>query len=190
MLIEGLKFSSNYAESSVIELHESIGSLTFQHNKFSNEVLHSNTYYIKIGNPYSMMFKNVTFANVSDDHTAIEETSLISFSSIDLDNVGEIHMEYVTATNCSVSFLHLFSVSGHTVTTKIVRFEHITIKDASFLTRNDLLTFGPLYTEEDVDIHINDILLENLHFTKRANMIHLKQQTLDPFILENSIFRN
>ena len=99
-------------------------------------------------------------------------------------------MQNVESSNCSVGFLHFFSVSGTTPTTKIVRFEHINITDSTFATRNDLITFGPMYTAQDVDIHMNDVHFKNLNFKKLANIIHLKQQTLDPFVFENSSFTN
>lgn len=35
---------------------------------------------------------------------------------------------------------------------------------------------------------MNFMSFKNLYFKKLANIIHLKQQTLDPFILENSEF--
>jgi len=52
------------------------------------------------------------------------------------------------------------------------------------------MIFGPVYTEDDVDIHFENWLFDNLEFTYLANLIHVKQQTLDPLVIKNWIFSN
>ena len=37
---------------------------------------------------------------------------------------------------------------------------------------------------------MQNVTFSNLNFSKNANIIYLKQQTLNPFILENSYFEN
>ena len=190
LFLEGLDLSNNYAEGSTIEIGSSVGNVTIQDSKFYLETLHSNVDYISIGNPFYVLIDNITFEDNTYDHTDTEETTLVSILSIDIDNQGEVHMQYIELINSTVTFFHLHNINGVTNTTKIVRFEHLTIKDTEFDTSNDIISFGPLYTEQDVDIHLNDWLFENLNFTKIANLLHLKQQTLDPFIFENSIIQD
>lgn len=118
------------------------------------------------------------------------ETTLITISSVDLSKEGLINATNMTVQNCSVSFLHLKTVTGHSEVKKYILFDYITIKDATFSSYNDLIIFGPMYTLEDVEMRINHLTFDNLVFEKLANLIYLKQQTLDAFILENTIFQN
>jgi hypothetical protein len=134
--------------------------------------------------------QNITFLDFSDDHTGVLETAMIYISSVNLSTEGLINVTNITVTNCSISFLHLSSVSGHTEVLKYILFDYISITDATFSSYNDLITFGPMYTEEDVEMHMNHFTFDNLNFEKLANIIHLKQQTLNAFILENSVFEN
>jgi hypothetical protein len=189
-VIEGLLFYDNKVKGSTLEIEDTVGDLTIRDCDFHNEVLYSNVNYISIANPHTMMIDNLSFMNISDDHTDTEDTVLVVIKSIDLTTLGEIHFQYVTVENWTVSFFYLKDVYGTTDLAKIVKFKHLTVSNAQFDKHNDLISFGPLYTDEDVDIHIVDALFENLNFTKLANVIHLKQQSLDPFILEDTVFSN
>ena len=53
-----------------------------------------------------------------------------------------------------------------------------------------MITFGPLYSEQNVQFIIQNVSFNNLNFKKNANILHLKQQTHKPFILQNSNFQN
>lgn len=157
---------------------------------FENEVLHSHVQYIVIGNPYYFLIQNISFSSISDDHSSTEETDLLVVESIDLSEEGLVNLTQMTITNCSVTFLNFGSVSGHTDTKKMILFDYITVQDSVFTSRNDLILLGPLYSEEDVELHMNHVTFTNLNFKKLANIIHMKQQTSNPFYLENTVFHN
>ena len=42
----------------------------------------------------------------------------------------------------------------------------------------------------DIKFTMQNVTFSNLNFSKNANIIYFKQQTLSPFILENSYFEN
>ena len=118
-------------------------------------MIHSNTNYIEIGDPFALLAQNLTFQGIRDDHSAAEETTLIALKAIEVEHEGDIIVRNVTARNSSVTFLHFWGVDGHTEQTKNVVFEDFVITDAEFDSYNDLIAFGPLYTEEDVAIRVS-----------------------------------
>jgi hypothetical protein len=115
---------------------------------------------------------------------------MIRIASVDLSTEGLINATNMTIQNCTISLFQLSSVSGHTEVKKNILFNYITIKDTTFTSHNDVVVFGPMYTEEDVEIRLNHFTFDNLNFERLANIIHLKQQTLNPFIVENTVFQN
>ena len=70
--IDNSVFHDNIVRTSVISIDSTVGILTFTNNRFYKDIIKSvyisenvalqqDVYYIKISNPYSMMFDNVTF---------------------------------------------------------------------------------------------------------------------------------
>ena len=64
------------------------------------------------------------------------------------------------------------------------------MKDIEVNHHIDLITFGPLYSEENVQFIMQNVSFNNLNFKKNSNIIYLIQQTRKPFILQNSNFQN
>ena len=185
-----INFSGNYLESSAIHISSSVGSITFDDWLFSSEIIKSGVDYISIANPHTFESKNVTFVNSYDDGSDQKESILLVFESIDISQVGEINIVSITFTNWTSSLFHLYSLSGKTQSTKAVNINSITVKDINLNRHNDLIVFGPLYSDEDIKFTMQNVTFSNLNFSKNANIIYLKQQTLNPFILENSYFEN
>ena len=124
----------------------------------------------------------------------IKDTSLLQIDSIDINSdialQNIVFITNIVMENSSVTFLHLASFYGSTSAMKYILFDQITLQNTIFENYNDLIIFGPLYTQDDIDIHFNDWIFDNLHFKNLANILHLRQQTLDSFNIENCTFTN
>lgn len=195
LIFSDLDFHSNIAESSIIEISKSVGNLTFKNCKFENEVLHSGTEYIHIENPFVLILDNITFTGITDDNsTSFDDTTLIYIDSIDVESIQSlthiVKVSNIFMENSTVSFIHLVSFSGRTTTKKYIVFDQTTIKDAVFEKYNDLIIFGPLYTEDNIDIYFSHWTFDNLRFRSLVNIIHLKYQTINPFQIEHCTFTN
>ena len=66
----------------------------------------------------------------------------------------------------------------------------ILVSNSTYKSQSNLIIYGPLYTTEDVQFRMQNVSFTNLDFEGYANMIYLKQQTQNPFILQNSNFQN
>lgn len=132
-----------------------------------------------------MDIHNITMRSITDDKTSLYETPLLDIHSFDIGTAGNIDIHDVYVDNCTVMFMHLHEFVGHTETKQIVYFDNLTVTNAYYESYNDIVTFGPMYTLEDVEIHLAHCTFTNLIFENVANLIHMKQQTLDPLIVEH-----
>lgn len=184
-MFEGAVFHSNNLGASVIDFDEDVGSLEFRNNQFYNEVLQSFNNYVTVDSLYKLTFTNTTFNNISDDKSNDRITQLVLINAITLDYEGEFKMDQVTVTNSSISFFSLTNLRGSTTTKKLITFENITVRDAVIVTRNNIITFGPMYSNEDVDFRMKNVFFENLNFVNGANLIQVYQQTRYPLLIDS-----
>lgn len=178
-------FQSNNLGASVIDFDDDVGSLDFRNNQFYNEVLQSFNNYVTVDSLYKMTFTNTTFTNISDDKSNDRITQLVLINAITLDYEGEFKMDKVTVTNSSISFFSLVNLRGRTTTKKLISFENITVRDSVILTRNNMITFGPMYSDEDVNFRMKNVFFDNLNFINGANLIQVYQQTRYPLLIDS-----
>jgi hypothetical protein len=188
--IEYSTFHENYFRWDVIYLYEPVGSFIFQNNNMFNEMLMSFTNYITAEDLYKMDFSDSVMYNLEHDSSNKEITLVLLLKSIRLDVEGNITMTSVECDGCWFQFLMIESVSGISVAKNNVILQNITIKNASFTSGNPLLTFGPIYTKQDVEFTIKESLFDNLIFTNAVSLIHVYLQGPNDFILESCIFQN
>lgn len=110
--------------------------------------------------------------------------------SINLNIPGDVVISYIESDHSPVSFLQLSDVNGITSETKRIAFDHITIKNATYDTRNDLIIIGQYETDQDVDVSMSYLDIQDLEFSKFANVLHIKQQSQNPFRLHHSYIKN
>jgi predicted outer membrane repeat protein len=189
-IIEGLIFNSNYIKQGLLNIGSSIADLSLFNCEASNEVLRSSIDYFAIESPSILIMNNLTFTDISDDLTLTEQTILISIEAFNVLIDGDLDFQDVIVTNCSTSFFHFHDITGTKENEKFVNFEHLTIQDSKYISFNDIFSFGPLYTEQDIDIQMSDAVFKNINFTNPGNLIYFKQQALHPFVLQNAIFEN
>ena len=190
VLIEKCDFHDNYVGYSLIEVDNTVGNMTLQHCVFSRETLSSNAHYIKLDNQFTLTILNLTFSGVYDKHDLASNALLIEIISVDLTYTGNITFDGLHSTNSPVSLLSFGSFNGVLEGDKYIFFNDVTIEDAIFDTRNDIIIFGPYYTEYDVHIYMDNVVFDNLKFTRLANVIHLKQQGPHPFVIAHCNFTN
>lgn len=171
-------------------MDETVGSFTFSNNTIYNEMLRSFRTYITAENLYEMDIRDTTITNFLNDLSSKEITLFLYLKSLKLNIEGNVTITSVDCNNCSFQFLLLESVDGSATTTNNVIIKNIMMRNSIFYTRNSLMTFGPLFTKQDVQISITDSLFENLNFIRGANMIHVYLQTESPFIISSCVFQN
>ena len=58
-------------------------------------------------------------------------------------------------------------------------------KETTFKTRNNIITFGPIYSSNEVDFKMVNVRMEDLTFTQDANLIYVNMQTKYPLKIES-----
>ena len=187
--LEDLDFHDNQIGSKMIQIDNSVGNLTIQNCKFKSENMSSDTDYIVISNPYKLFMQHLTYTDCYDNHDLTSNAHLIVIRSINLSIKGDVIISYIESDHSPVSFLQLSDVDGVTSATKSIAFDHITIKNATYDTRNDLIIIGEYETNQDVNVSMSYLDIQNIEFTKFANVLHVKQQSVLPFRLYHSYFK-
>jgi hypothetical protein len=190
LLIENLNIYNNYIAKSAVRIDSSVGNVTIQHCDFHNETLSSITDYLVLENPYHVLIQNVTYDNINDVHDLTSNAVLMKIESVNLDIDGTVTIQDLYSRNSAVSLLAFTQFSGTTTGYKEVLISNVTIQNATFDTRNDLIMFGPYYVEDDVRVTFTGCLFDNLFFTQFANIVHLKQQSPTAFVFEDCTFTN
>lgn len=188
--LNDLEFFDNSIGSSMVYIDSSVGNLTFVKSYFHNETMSSDVEYIDIANPYTLDMEYLTFYDCHDDHNLIESALLIHIRSIDLNETGDVKISNILSNYCPIGFMQLSTVSGNTTETKSIAFDHITIKNATFLTTSDIFKIGSFETDQDIDISMEYLTMQDLYFQKFANIIHMVQQSANPFRLEHLTMSN
>ena len=137
-----------------------------------------------------MSFTNVTFEDVSDDGSNDRLTQILLINAINLEVAGVFQMDNVSWFNCSISFFSFNNLRGSATELKRVLFDTIVFKETTFKTRNNIITFGPLFSTEDVDFKMVNVIMEDLTFTQDANLIYVNMQTKYPLNIESWVFQN
>jgi hypothetical protein len=137
-----------------------------------------------------MDFRDSVMYNVRHDSSSKEITLIVLLKSIRLDVEGDITMTSVECESSSLRFISVEGLSGIAIARMNILFRNITIKNASFSSGNAMMTFGPLFTRQDVEFSVKDSLFENLRFTNGASLIHVYLQGPNDFILESVVFEN
>lgn len=133
---------------------------------------------------------NCSFYNIDDDASINYKTDVLKISNINLDTNAEYYLDQITLRNVSMQFLTVSGISGAPSQLKTIEFNGISISDASFSTRNVFMSFGPIITTANVQFKIKDLSINNLQFTNGARLIEIVYQTPNPFVIEDSIFRD
>ena len=68
--------------------------------------------------------------------------------------------------------------------------KNVHIKDSIFKSRNDLITIGPIFTESEFNIIMNNMTFSNLNFINLANILQVNVQAKNPFIIDSWSFTN
>ena len=187
-LLEKLSFYNNYLASGAIHIDSSVGNLTIQHCDFQHEIMNADSHYLSIGNPFVMLLQNITFYEVHDIHDLTSNALLVDIHSIDLDTPGDIILDGLISNASPISLLDFEGFSGNKQSGKSLLFNNITVMNAIFDTRNDVIVFGPYSTELNIEMKVSNLTFSNLYFTKLANILHLKQQAPSVFVIEHSLF--
>lgn len=177
---ENAVFNSNYVEASILEFDRSLGSLFFKNNSFYNELLDSGVTYISFESLYQLEMLNTTFTNISDNASEDKLTQLLDIDEVSLEREGVFRLDSVTVSNTTVSFFSLRNLLGRASTLKQVFFHNIVVKDSTIRSRSNFITFGPLYSSEEVKLQMKNIRFDNINFIYEANIIHVNQQTKYP----------
>jgi hypothetical protein len=141
--------------------------------------------YITAEDLYKMDFRDTVMYNVQHDSSSEEITLLVLLKSIRLDVEGNITMTSVEIENSSLRFISIEGLSGIAIAKMNILFRNITIKNSSYTSGNAMMTFGPIYTRQDIEFSIRDSLFENLNFYRGLSLIHIFLQGPNAFILDS-----
>ena len=190
MSITSSNFYLNSLNSTMIDIDNSVGSISISDSRFYNETLKSTLNYILFDGLYALQFKNWSFLNINDDQTSSSKTLLIYFNSISIRSVGAFTLDSLTFTNNSVSFIVVNSISGTATTLKTITFSNMTVSDSTFQTKNSIITIGPIYNFNEFQFVFNKIEFNNLIFVKDASLIHIVMQAKYSLIVQNWVVQN
>ena len=161
-ILENSTFHDNYVKTTAIEFADTVGSLIIRNNVFYSELIQSLNDYMTINKPYQVKFTNTTFTDIDDDNSENRKTQLIMINFFNLDIPGNFEMDNIIAKNCSLSFFTMKSLYGKATEPQLILYKNIVFKDVLFYFRNDIITFGPLVTKEDVEFRIQFFEFSNI----------------------------
>jgi hypothetical protein len=180
-IFEYSEFYENSIKSNAIAIDYSVGSLTFKHNVFRDEIIAAFTNYVRLENLYELSMENSTFRNMATDRM----TLLFNFVAVNLSIDGSFEMNTLTLSNISMSLLSLSSIIGETSSNKTVIISKLMFTDALFPTRNNFITFGPFITSENIIIKMKNLEFSNLNFLNTANIIEVSMQAPTPVLIDS-----
>lgn len=180
----------NNVKANVIEFESSVGSVEFSHNTFLDDVIQSFNNYIKFENLYELLMTNCSFSGVTEDGSNDRLTLLFNINNLNLAEEGSYIFRDLTLYNISLSVFTLSNIVGTTETPKLFEFNDIMFTDSTFNTRNNLITFGPLITDQDIQISMKYLTFRDIYMYKTGNLIQFSIQMPNPIIIDSCIFEN
>jgi hypothetical protein len=184
-IFEYSEFYENNIKSNAIAIDYSVGSLTFKHNVFHDEIIAAFTNYVRLENLYELSMENSTFRNMATDNSNDRITLLFNFVAVNLSIDGSFEMNTLTLSNISMSLLSLSSIIGGTSSNKTVIISNVVFTDALFPTRNNFITFGPFITTQNIIIKMKNLEFSNLNFLNTANIIEVSMQAPTPVLIDS-----
>jgi hypothetical protein len=184
-IFEYSEFYKNNIKSNAIAIDYSVGSLTFKHNVFHDEIIAAFNNYVRLENLYELSMTNSTFRNMATDNSNDRITLLFNFVAVNLSIDGSFEMNTLTLSNISMSLLSLSSIIGETSSNKTVTISNVVFTDALFPTRNNFITFGPFLTTQNIIIKMKNLEFSDLNFLNTANIIEVSMQAPTPVLIDS-----
>ena len=165
-----------------------INHLVIQNSIFRNLKLRSGNALINTGTFKDFDISNTTFNSISNQYSEDEDNYMLIISTIDLDSAVNSIIQNISIQSSSIGFINLNSIIGTLTAPISFNLINIYYSNCYFTTNRDLIKFGNLESNEDLQFTIENIQFSNITFTKEGNLLAFEQQMLNKLIIRNSVF--
>ena len=107
-----------------------------------------------------------------------------------MNNSSDSSISNITIQQSDASFISLNGITGTTNNTKHFNMTRITYKDCHIQNSKDLIEFGNLESQQDIQFIIDDLQYTNMTFVAQSNLFIFHQQLLNQVVIKNSLFNN
>ena len=189
MSITSSNFYLNSLNSTMIEIDDSIFSITVKNNNFTSEIINNENYFVLNGQSFLLML-NLQFTNIQSDIYNTNKVTLLHFKSISLNSSDDVKFDSLKFSNNSVGFLAIDNIVETSLTLKTIYFLNTVIKDSTFQTKNSIITLGPIYNFNEFQFVFKGVEFKNIYFKIGGYLMNIKFQSKYPFIFQDVSISN
>ena len=182
-------FYLNSLKSTMIDIDNSVFSLTVKNNNFTSEIINSENYFVLNGQS-SLLMLSLQFTNIQSDISNTNQVTLLHFKSISLNSSDDVKFDSLTFSNNSVGFLAIDDIVETSLTLKTIYFLNTVIKDSTFQTKNSIFTLGPIYNFNEFQFVFKGIEFTNIYFEIGGYLMNIKFQSKYPFMFQDVSISN
>ena len=182
-------YSTNLIDRPLISISRACNfiasNLTFENLKMSTGGI-----IIKTGPVNGLQMRNVTFKGITGVTPNEVENYLIYITSIDTKSSNNYLIDNVKIYNSSSNLLSLNVLLNSPLSTKYFNISNILYDSSIIQFYNDLIKFGNMENQIDLNIIFTNITFSNLIFKQGGNMLYFQQQLKNPVSFQNILFSN
>ena len=179
--------NSNIGVQSGLFIIGIIDSLTITNSAFSNLKVGTSNSILSTGELKSLTISNVTFADIDSESPDDQSNYMISVDTINLDNATDSSIDNITIQNSQTGFIKFDTITGNNTIKKYFSITGITYRDCHIASPRDLIKFGNLESQQDIQFVIDDFIYSNMTFDFQTNLFLFQQQLLNPVVIKNSL---
>ena len=165
--------------------------ITVKNWQFKNITVSSNSFLLKLGMAKQLVAQNITFNYIFEQDPTDTTNMMFNIRGLDMNTTGQFSVSSISVNNSSMSLMNLMNIINSDISTV----NAISISDVSYVNSklqnsNTLLIFSSIEANTALNISISNILMSNITYTNKGDLILFEQQTNLTVDVTNCLFEN